>query len=58
MAQQDGLDHAVRALALLRERRDDWYAIFMGDGESLVEMRELARTLGVETDDRVRRLGW
>ena len=27
---QDGVDHALRALRLLADRRDDWYAIFMG----------------------------
>ncbi|MGH2873211.1 MAG: glycosyltransferase family 4 protein [Solirubrobacteraceae bacterium] len=56
MAPQDGVDHAIRALAVVRERRDDWYAIFMGDGESLTHMRELARTLGV--DDMIDFAGW
>jgi glycosyltransferase involved in cell wall biosynthesis len=56
MAPQDGLDHAIKALASVRERREDWHAIFMGDGESLKEMRELARTLGV--DEMIHFAGW
>lgn len=56
MAPQDGLDHAIKALALVRERREDWHAIFMGDGESLKEMRGLANTLGVE--DMIHFAGW
>lgn len=45
---QDGVDHALRALALLHERRRDWYAVFAGDGEALPEMRALGRRLGLE----------
>jgi glycosyltransferase involved in cell wall biosynthesis len=56
MAPQDGLDHAIKALAVVRQRREDWHAIFMGDGESLAGMRELARTLGV--DDMIHFAGW
>ena len=47
MGPQDGVDHAIRALAVLHERRQDWHAVFMGDGEMLDEMRLLARELGV-----------
>jgi glycosyltransferase involved in cell wall biosynthesis len=47
MGPQDGLDSAIRALAHLRRRRDDWHAIFMGDGEKLDETRRLARRLGI-----------
>ncbi len=28
MGPQDGVDHAIRALAALREQRDDWHAVF------------------------------
>jgi glycosyltransferase involved in cell wall biosynthesis len=56
MAPQDGLDHAIHALAALRARRDDWFAIFMGDGESLDDMRNLSRTLGIE--DKIEFAGW
>jgi glycosyltransferase involved in cell wall biosynthesis len=56
MGPQDGVDHAVRALALLRERRDDWHAIFMGDGEMLDEMQRLADELGLA--DVVEFMGW
>lgn len=56
MGPQDGVDHAIRALALLRERRQDWHAIFMGDGEMLDEMRALAGELGL--GDHVEFRGW
>jgi len=56
MGPQDGVDHAVRALALLHERRQDWHAIFMGDGEVLDEMRALAGQLGIA--DAVEFTGW
>lgn len=56
MGPQDGVDHAVRALALLRERREDWHAIFMGDGDVVDEMRSLARELGLA--DAVEFTGW
>lgn len=56
MAPQDGVDHALRALALLHERRDDWHAIFMGDGECLDELGALARQLGLA--DMVEFAGW
>ena len=47
MAQQDGIDGALRALALLQEERDDWHAVFMGDGEIFEDMRQLAQDLGI-----------
>lgn len=56
MGAQDGVDHALRALGALRERRDDWQAIFMGDGDVLDEMRALAAELGLR--DRVEFTGW
>ena len=42
MGRQDGIDHALRALAALKQRRDDWHAILVGDGEVYLGMRELA----------------
>jgi glycosyltransferase involved in cell wall biosynthesis len=56
MASQDGVDHAIHALAELRRRRDDWRAVFLGDGECLEEMRALVRELGL--DDVVDLPGW
>jgi glycosyltransferase involved in cell wall biosynthesis len=47
MGRQDGIDHALRALALLRARRTDWHAVFAGDGDALPEMRALAGSLGL-----------
>jgi glycosyltransferase involved in cell wall biosynthesis len=56
MGPQDGVDHAIRALAALRDKRQDWHAVFMGDGEMLDEMRELATGLGL--GDEVEFMGW
>ena len=56
MGPQDGVDHAIRALAALHRRRQDWHAVFMGDGEMLDEMRALAAELGV--DGAVEFTGW
>jgi glycosyltransferase involved in cell wall biosynthesis len=56
MGPQDGVDHALKALAALAQRRRDWRAIFMGDGEVLPEMRGLATELGI--DDLVEFSGW
>ena len=56
MGPQDGVDHALRALAELRALRDDWHAIFMGDGEVLEEVRALAAELGL--GERVEFTGW
>jgi glycosyltransferase involved in cell wall biosynthesis len=47
MGPQDGVDHALRALAELRTRRDDWHAIFIGEGDVWAAMRELAAELGL-----------
>jgi glycosyltransferase involved in cell wall biosynthesis len=44
---QDGGDLALHALARLRERREDWHAVFAGDGDALPAMRALARRLGL-----------
>ena len=40
MGPQDGVDHALRALAWLRTRRDDWHAVFVGEGEMLAIHRK------------------
>jgi glycosyltransferase involved in cell wall biosynthesis len=56
MGPQDGVDHALRALAALRSTRDDWHAIFMGDGDALADMRRLAAELGLE--DVLEFTGW
>jgi glycosyltransferase involved in cell wall biosynthesis len=48
MGPQDGVDHALHALAVLRRQRDDWHAVLMGDGDVLDDMRRLARELGLE----------
>jgi glycosyltransferase involved in cell wall biosynthesis len=48
MGPQDGVDYAVRALAHLRaEHRDDWHAVFMGNGDALDDVRALAGSLGL-----------
>jgi glycosyltransferase involved in cell wall biosynthesis len=56
MAPQDGVDHALRALALLGERRQDWHAIFAGEGEARPQLARLSAELGLE--DRVEFVGW
>lgn len=53
---QDGGDLALHALARLRERRQDWHAVFAGDGQALPAMRALSRRLGL--DDAVEFAGW
>jgi glycosyltransferase involved in cell wall biosynthesis len=47
MGRQDGVDHAVRALSLLKKRRSDWHAIFAGDGEARASVEALARSEGL-----------
>ena len=56
MGPQDGVDHALAALAVLKDRRTDWHATFMGNGEVLDEMRRLATEL--ELDELVDFTGW
>jgi glycosyltransferase involved in cell wall biosynthesis len=56
MGRQDGIGHALRALAALHRRRQDWQAALVGDGVVLPEMRVLARELGIE--DAVTFCGW
>ena len=48
MGPQDGVDHALRALAELRRRRDDWHAILIGEGDVWPEMKALAAELGLQ----------
>lgn len=50
MGPQDGVDYALRALKLLREKlgRDDFYCIFMGAGDSYEDMTNLTRQLGID----------
>ena len=55
MGPQDGIDHAIRALGSLAAR-DDWHAIFIGEGDVLDDMRALAAQLGI--GDRVEFAGW
>ncbi len=56
MNAQDGVDHAIRALASLHERRADWRAMFVGDGDALPDVRELAGELGLRRHGRLCRL--
>lgn len=50
MGPQDGVDYALRALKLLREKlgRDDFYCIFMGAGDSYDDMVNLTGQLGID----------
>jgi glycosyltransferase involved in cell wall biosynthesis len=48
MGPQDGIDHALRALAELRRRRDDWQSVFIGEGDVWEEMKALSRELGLD----------
>ncbi|MBA3433788.1 MAG: glycosyltransferase family 4 protein [Actinobacteria bacterium] len=50
MGPQDGVDHALRALALLEEARDDWHATFIGAGDVFDEMKGLADELRLGED--------
>ena len=47
MGPQDGIDHALRALAALARRRQNWHAVFVGEGDVLAEMKLLAQRLGL-----------
>jgi predicted ATP-grasp superfamily ATP-dependent carboligase/glycosyltransferase involved in cell wall biosynthesis len=47
MGPQDGLEHALYALAELARRRDDWHAVFLGSGEMLPSLVELTAQLGL-----------
>lgn len=54
MGPQDGVDHALRALAVLTHR--DWHAVFAGDGDARPELERLAVKLGIA--DSVEFTGW
>lgn len=57
MGPQDGIDHAVRALAELGRRRDDdWRAILVGEGPVRGKMEALTAKLGLA--DAVEFAGW
>jgi predicted ATP-grasp superfamily ATP-dependent carboligase/glycosyltransferase involved in cell wall biosynthesis len=57
MGPQDGIDHALRALAALRRRRgEDWRALLVGDGAVVGDMRKMASALGL--DGLVEFTGW
>lgn len=56
MGPQDGVDHALRALARLARRRDDWHAIFAGRGDARAELEALSVELGIS--ERVEFVGW
>lgn len=56
IAPQDGVDHALRALALLHARRADWHAVFLGSGDALPGMERLAVELGLE--NHIEFAGW
>jgi len=47
MGPQDGVDHALHALAALAERRDDWHATFIGAGDVFDDMVVLSQRLGL-----------
>lgn len=49
MGPQDGVDHALRALALLRDEVgcDDFRCVFMGAGDAFDEMNALSVDLGI-----------
>jgi len=51
MGPQDGVDYAVRALRTLRDvhGREDWHAAFIGAGDCLDELKQLAADLGLES---------
>jgi glycosyltransferase involved in cell wall biosynthesis len=56
MGRQDGVEDGLRALAALRRRRDDWRAVFVGDGPALPDALRLAEQLGIA--DVVEFPGW
>jgi glycosyltransferase involved in cell wall biosynthesis len=47
MGPQDGIEYALWALAALRRQRDDWHAVFAGDGDARPGMEKLAGELGL-----------
>jgi glycosyltransferase involved in cell wall biosynthesis len=55
MGPQDGVDHALQALAVLASKRSDWEAAFIGSGDAAPAMWALRDRLNLE--DRVRFTG-
>jgi glycosyltransferase involved in cell wall biosynthesis len=55
---QDGVDYLLRSLKLLRHdlKREDFYCVIMGSGDSLQDLRNLASELGL--DDHVELTGY
>jgi glycosyltransferase involved in cell wall biosynthesis len=53
---QDGVEVALDALAVLRERREDWAAVFAGSGDALDTAR--AHCSALDLDDVVEFLGF
>jgi glycosyltransferase involved in cell wall biosynthesis len=55
---QDGVDYLIRSLHYLREelRRNDFYCVIMGTGDSLEDLRALVRMLQLER--HVELTGW
>lgn len=45
---QDGVDIALEALTVLRTRRDDWHAVFVGDGGALPDAKALSHRRGLD----------
>jgi glycosyltransferase involved in cell wall biosynthesis len=56
MGPQDGVDHALHALAFLKEHRQDWHATFVGDGDARPAMLRLATDLGLSDVEFVGRI--
>lgn len=56
MGPQDGVDNAIHALHALSEVRDDWYALFLGNGSEFHRLNALTARLGLT--DRVGFGGW
>ena len=48
MGPQDGVDYALRSLALLRKEREDWHAVFVGAGDTFDDMVALSKELGLD----------
>jgi glycosyltransferase involved in cell wall biosynthesis len=53
---QDGVEDALEALALLRARRADWHAIFVGDGDAVPAAKDTSSRLGL--DEHVSFMGY
>ncbi|MDP9205201.1 MAG: glycosyltransferase family 4 protein [Gemmatimonadota bacterium] len=56
ISEQDGVGQALHALSSLRRRRTDWRAVFVGDGDALSDVRDLADKL--ELGNMIEFLGW